>query len=328
MSIVKIYPWLIIAIIILFIGINFFYSLLELNYNFPFEFKINKGDSVDKIADLLEKKGIISSKNIFKFYLILTGNSHKIKAGQYKIEKPLNIIELVNILTQGGLGIKIKIIPGMTLKDVEKLFSDFNLKINLENYKLKDFPELNLQNIFGKDTSLEGFLFPDTYEFLENTPEKEIITKILKNFQKKALPLIEKSENPYQVLIIASLLEKEIIPFEDKLIASDILWRRLKDNQKLEVDATIVYAKCKGYFYFCQERQITKKDLNLQNPYNTYLFKGLPPTPIANPAQESLIAAVNPKSNEFYFYLTTKEGKTIFSKTLEEHQRKIKIYLK
>lgn len=328
MNIVQFYPWIILGIIGLFIIFNFFYLLLQPTYNLPIEFKIKKGSSVDQIAEILEKNGIISSKNVFKFYLLISGKSNKIKAGHYKIEQPVNIVQLANILVQGGVGLKVKILPGMTLKDIEKLLNDLNLKVKLTNYHLKDFPELNLHRLFGEDKSLEGFLFPDTYEFLENESEREIILKILKNFQKKALPLIEKNDNPYQVLIIASLLEKEIIPLEDKFLASDILWKRIKENIKLEVDATVVYAKCGGYFYFCSDRELTARDIVLDNPYNTYKYKGFPPSPIANPSQESLIAAVNPQSNDFYFYLTTKDGRTIFSRNFQEHQKKIKIYLR
>jgi len=323
MSFSKIYPFLILLVAILFIVGNFFYNLFSYNYNVPISFKIKKGLSVDAITKELERENIINSSFTFKFYLFLTNKHKKIKAGNYKIDKPFNIVELAKILEKGGSGIKIKIIPGMTLKDIELLFKNNGFNINFSQYKLSDFKETNLYNIFG-DRNLEGFLAPDTYEFLENLEEKKIISVILSNFQKKILPYLEKAENPYAALIIASLLEKEIIPIEDRFLASDVIWKRLKENWTLDVDASLVYAKCNGFYYFCDDKKITLIDLKSNNPYNIYIFKGLPPTPISNPGINSIIAAINPKKNDFYFYFTTKDGKTIFSKNLKEHKDKLK----
>jgi UPF0755 protein len=323
MNFKKIYPFIILLIVVLFIGGNFIYNILSYNYNVPLNFKIKKGASVDEITKELEKENIISSSFSFKLYLILTGKHKNIKAGNYKIERPFNMIELSNILIKGGEGVKIKIIPGMTLKDIELLFKENGLNVNFQKYKLSHFSDLNLYNIF-EDKILEGFLMPDTYEFFEET-EEEIIKKILLNFQKKALPYLEKIENPYQALIVASLIEKEIIPIEDRFLASDVIWKRLKNNWTLDVDASLVYAKCNGFYFFCKDKKLTSSDLKSQNKYNVYIFKGLPPTPISNPSINSIIAAINPKKNDFYFYFTTKDGKTIFSKTLKEHEEKLKI---
>lgn len=328
MNVYKIYPWVVVIFVLIFIVANFIYTIVVPSYNFPFEFKIKKGESVDKIAQILEENQIISSKFIFKLYLFLKGKTKDIKAGNYKIEEPVNMIRLVEILTRGGVGKKIKIIPGFTLKDIEVVFKKNDMNVDLQKYTLGDFPELNLKDIFGSDKRLEGFLFPDTYEFLEDQDEREIVLKILKNFEKKALPYIEKEERKYDALILASLIEKEVILPEEKLIVSDILKKRLEKDMKLEVDASVVYAKCDGYYYFCKERDLGGKDLFIDSPYNTYRFKGLPPSPISNPGIDSLRAVANPTKNEFYFYFTTKEGKAIFSKTKEEHQKKVNIFLK
>jgi cell division protein YceG involved in septum cleavage len=147
MNFKKIYPFIILLIVFLFIGGNFIYNILSYNYNVPLNFKIKKGASVDEITKELEKENIISSSFSFKLYLILTGKHKNIKAGNYKIERQFNMIELSNILIKGGEGVKIKIIPGMTLKDIELLFKENGLNVNFQKYKLSHFSDLNLYNI-------------------------------------------------------------------------------------------------------------------------------------------------------------------------------------
>ena len=173
--------------------------------------------------------------------------------------------------------------------------------------------------------TLEGFFLPDTYCFLPGESPKNVALKMVDNFSTKALPILKQDDKLlsdrefiYKTLILASLLEKEIPLPEDQKIAAGILEKRLTIGMPLQVDATILYAKCKGQFKDCPP--LTKEDFKINSIYNTYLFKGLAPTPISNPSTSTIGAAANPTSSPFLYYLSIpKTTTTIFSKTFEEH---------
>lgn len=159
---------------------------------------------------------------------------------------------------------------------------------------------------------LEGYMFPDTYHVdYPITPEK-VIRMALSNFQKKVGDYTTR-ENLKEIIIMASLLEKEVRSYEDKQIVAGILWKRIREGWPLQVDSTINYAKgefgVKTYF----------SDLEFESLYNTYKYKGLPPGPICNPGLESIKAAIEYKETEYWYYLSAKSGKTIFSKTFNQH---------
>jgi UPF0755 protein len=178
-----------------------------------------------------------------------------------------------------------------------------------------------------KNVSLEGYLFPDTYEVREDETAKEVVAKILSNFDRKvSKDILSKIKNQgktlYQVLIMASVLEKEVKGFEDKKIVAGILWKRLRNGWKLQVDSTLTYITNR------KSLELTKDDLTVNSPYNTYKHYGLPPSPICNPGLDSIKAAVSYKDSPYWFYLTTKDGKTVFSRTLREHNYNRWKYLK
>jgi UPF0755 protein len=193
---------------------------------------------------------------------------------------------------------------------------------NLNRWQIKDFSfeySTLFQNI-ALDNSLEGYLFPDSYHLPQGLSEKEIADAFLNNFSNKTKDL----NIPYKNLIIASILEKEVQTEIDKRMVADILWRRLKENIPLQVDATICYAQNQSFI----DCQLTEKAFKIDSQYNTYLYKGLPPSPICNPGLESIKAALNPLSNQSWYYLTDrKTGKTIYSKTYEDHLEMRQKYL-
>ncbi|GIW65642.1 MAG: aminodeoxychorismate lyase [Candidatus Parcubacteria bacterium] len=329
-KIIKNYHLIVLFLIIIFIIAN---SVFELFYPLYIpepgkEIYISPGTSIREISDKLEKENVIRSAFFLRLTLLLSGKANKIKAGFYKFSGQLNTNDVSKILIKGGRGIIITFNEGLTLKEMNDILKKNNLKADLSKYKLKDFSNLELLKYFPENINLEGFLMPDTYEFFYEESEKIIIEKLLKNFIQKALPEFLKypEVNFYEKLILASILEKEAKSYEDMKIIAGILEKRLKINKKLEVDATVAYIKCNNYP--CDWKVNSKEIRNYKSPYNTYLNKGYPPSPISNPGLNAIKAALNPLTSDYLYYLTNKEGETIFSKSFKEHQLNINKYLK
>jgi UPF0755 protein len=323
-KILRAYPWLFFFLVIILIFSHFVYSVFVSNLIVKKEIKIPKGMDVRKIAYLLEREEIIKSP----FYFILLQKfifpQEKVKSGSYVFSGKYNLIDVIRTLKRGK-GVTITITEGKTLKEIEDIFKANGFSVSLENLNLSQFPEVDLYRYFPEATSLEGFLAPDTYHFYPDSDTHEIVLNILKNFQKKYLPEIIKSDlKPYQTLILASIVEKEAKQQNDLPIIAGILKKRLKNNMPLDVDATIVYAVCNGVF--C-DKKITSKSLPKDHPYQTYGKIGLPPTPISNPGLNAIKAVVSPSETKYWYYLTTKNGEAIYAETLKEHQENIKKYL-
>ena len=288
--------------------------------------EISPGTSFSEITERLKKEGLIRSKTIFKIYSLLTAQAHQFKPGRYILETDISIPELARILTKGPLEISVAITPGMTVKEIDDKLSSLNIirpndLVNLDiNFFKNDYPWLSEAKM------LEGFLLPDTYRFFSDSDINLVIHKFLDNFEIKALPFFEGSDNILDKLILSSLLEKEIPDYEEKKIAAGILLKRLKTGMPLQIDASLVYAKCSGRFFGCL--QLTETDYKIDSPYNTYLYPGLTESPITNPGLESIKSVLNPEKTDYWYYLSDpKTKKTIFSETLDEHNNNRAIYL-
>jgi UPF0755 protein len=267
-------------------------------------FSIEKGQGLFEIGKNLEKEGLIKSKIFFDFYVILIRKEKNLQAGKYFLSSSMNIPQIAQKIISGDIAkVKVTIPEGFTVREIEE-----RLGIELPG------------------ENLEGYLFPDTYYFPIDASGEEVAKIMRENFEKKISPYkeeIEKSGRSLQEIItMASLLEKEVKTKEEKEIVSGILWKRLKAGIPLQVDATITYITGK------KTTKIPLEDLQIDSPYNTYKYKGLPPGPICNPGLESILAALYPKESEYWYYLSTPEGKTLFFKTLEEHNLAKAKYLK
>ena len=227
---------------------------------------------------------------------------------------------------------------GFSLSEIEKRLAGAGIVSaqNLPTLKIKDFKNFSgtssydFLNDAPDEASLEGFLFPDTYRFWPESLAEVIVKKFLDNFDRKLVPewraeIERQNKKIYDVVIMASLIEKEVKSDKDRALVSGILWKRFDKGMKLDVDFTICYIKSR------ENKEclpITAEDKKTNSPYNTYLYKGLPPTPISNPGEAALKAAIFPEVSPYWYYLSTPEGKTIFSRTLEEHNMARRRYLK
>lgn len=268
-------------------------------------FPVEKGQNVFQIGRNLEKEGLIKSRFFFDFYVIITGNAKKLRAGEYFLSPFMGTREIAKKIISGEIAtITITIPEGFTVQQIEE-------RLGLE------LPGENL----------EGFLFPDTYEFPVMVSGDEVVAKMRENFDRKLTKElrneIERQEKTiFQIVTTASLIEKEVSKKEDKELVSGILWKRLENGIPLQVDATINYLTGKN------TTKISIEETQIDSPYNTYKYPGFPFGPIANPGLESILAAVYPKSSEYWYYLSTPEGETIFSRTLQEHNIAKVRYLK
>ena len=286
-------------------------------------FLVEKGQNLFQIAEKLEKEGLIKNKFLFDFWIFIKRSQKKLQAGEYSLSPSMSIAEIAQKIISGDVAkIKITIPEGFNLKQVEE-----KLNLSLRGLKVKDFKsEFGFLNDAPAGASLEGFLFPDTYILDVSMGNKEIAEAFLKNFDKKLAPYRNEVSDTgltvYEIITMASLIEKEVKTFEDKKVVSGILWKRLKAGIPLQVDATISYITGES------TTKISIEDTKIDSPYNTYKYLGLPKGPICNPGLDSILTALHPKSSECWYYLSTPEGKTIFSRTLEEHNIAKAKYLK
>ena len=307
-------------------------------------FSIEKGEGAFSISERLEKKELIRSSLFFNLYIFISGNYANLQAGQYSLNQSMNIFQVAQKIAKGETAKESVTIPeGWNLRDVAWFFENEGLfqaeeilevtgfpavdysvvddLPGLESFQEYDFLQHKPQNV-----SLEGYIFPDTYELEKNFSVKDFIKKTLDNFDKKINDnLREEIEKQNKticgIITMASLIEREAREIEDKEIVSGILWKRLEIGMLLQVDATILYFTGKN-------AEILKDDLETDSPYNTYKNRGLPLGPICNPGMESILASINPQNSDYWYYLSTPQGEIIFSKTLEEHNIAKAKYLK
>lgn len=324
------------------IAIWLFFVFSNINQSFKIEPEkivvINKNEGFLEITDKLVKEQILPSNlsPAFKIYLIVSGKASQLKEGSYVLIGDYSLTEFAQIFITGPQDITITIPEGYTVFDIDQKLSQAGLIKKGEIIDLAQKPTLFDYPFLKSDsvTSLEGFLFPDTYRFSQKTTAFEIIDKMLKNFESKvyqSLP-IEIQNSPDSIvfnIILASIVEKEAKISEDRKMITDILVRRLEKEMPLQVDATIIYAwKIINPDWQPQGGLLSKSDLEIKSPYNSYLNKGLPPSAISNPGLDAIEDVFNPTSNDYWYYLSTPEGEIIYSKTLEEHNQAIEKYLK
>lgn len=305
-------------------------------------FIISKGEALRSIADNLKKEQLISNTNAFVIYSALTGKYSKIQAGEYLLSSQMSTAQIVGILSRGETAKEsVTVIEGWDLRDINDYLTDKGVSTKDELYSLTGNPtkEENNSNVkklsaefdFLKDKpedmSLEGYLFPDTYYIDKSDSLESITKKMLSNFDQKLNQNLRneikrQKKTIFEIITMASMIEKEVKTLEDKKVVSGILWKRMSSGMRLQVDATILYAEGK------EGLKIYTKDTQISSPYNTYRIDGLPLGPISNPGMDSIIAAIYPTKTNNYYYLSAPDGRTIFSKTLDEHNYNKNKYLK
>lgn len=285
----------------------------------PIIFIIQKGSSVSTISRSLENEKLIRSRLVFYLLVKAKGLEKRIQYGDFRLTKQMSAGEIANELTHGTTDVWVTIIEGIRAEEIAGILS-----------KELNIPEsVFLQEAINK----EGYLFPDTYLLPKTISAAEVVKTLEDNFYQKVDKTVQEklfSQNLSleEAVILASLLEREAQSLEDKQMVAGILLNRLAINMALQVDATVQYAL--GYSSVEQtwwKKNLTTDDLKVESPYNTYLYPGLPVSPIANPGLESIQAVAEPIESDYLYYLTDNNGVMHYAKTLEQHNNNIAKYL-
>lgn len=297
---------------------------------------ISDTDDISSIADKLYNTGLIQYKQLFRFYAALSNADEKISVGTFELNTLFDYSALVKGMSASSSyreTITVTIPEGYTCAQIFALLEEKGVcsAADLEAYCMEsDFSSYwFLEDMErGNKYSLEGFLFPDTYEFYTNATAKSVFIKFLNNFSatftdeyKAQIDELNgklgTSYTLYDIITIASMIEKESAGSAENYDVSSVIYNRLTHTSSfptLQIDATLVYA-------LGGKSDLTQEDLQLDSPYNTYKYGGLPPTPISNPGELAILAALNPASTSYYYYaLDPSTGLHHFSKTYKEHQ--------
>ncbi|MCK5122826.1 MAG: endolytic transglycosylase MltG [Candidatus Pacebacteria bacterium] len=326
-------------VLLFFIAIIYIQNSINTPYNIQDntkkEFVIQSGESVQQIADNLENENLIKKADLFKFYVWRENLASKLQAGNYELSTMMIIPEIADLFIGGKIKsdqIKITIPEGFLNKEIDERLASNNLIKKGEFVKFDEDHNLDLLRYsFLEDKpeniGLQGYYFPDTYIYYKDSTIENIVIKMLDNFDNKLSQdlkeeIKKQKKSIFEIIILASIIEKEAGFVEDMGKVASVFQNRLDIGKALESDATINYITGSG------RAQSTYDDLKIDSPYNTYKYSGLPPAPISNPGIEAIKAAVYPEETDYFYFLTDKNKKTIFSVSYDEHLRSKSKYLK
>ena len=296
---------------------------------------IERGTAGSKLAALLEQEKILEHADLLPWLLKLQPQLNKVKAGTYSLTGVKTLQDLLDMLNSGKEAqFSVKFIEGKTFKEWRKnlenaphLKQTLQGKTDKEIMALLDIPAV--AKAVYEWNNMEGWLYPDTYNYTPNSTDLELLKRSTTRLQKaldkawnerdENLPL----EDPYQMLILASIVEKETGIAAERPQVASVFINRLKANMKLQTDPTVIYGMGENY-----TGNIRKKDLETITPYNTYMIEGLPPTPIAMVSESALQAVAHPDKTDFYYFVADGSGGHKFTRNLNEHNKAVQEYLR
>ena len=296
---------------------------------------IERGTTGNKLAGLLEKERILDNAELLSWLLKLHPELNKVKAGTYSLNGVKTVEDLLKLLNSGKEAqFNVQFIEGNTFKNWRKRLENApHLKQTLKDKSEQEIFQLlalpKVSKAIDEWMKIDGWLYPDTYNYTPNSTDLELLQRAAERMKKaldkawnerdKDLPL----ENPYEMLILASIVEKETGIAAERPQVASVFINRLKAKMKLQTDPTVIYGMGEDY-----NGNIRKKDLETPTPYNTYVIDGLPPTPIAMPSEEALQAVAHPAQTEFYYFVADGTGGHKFSRNLNEHNKAVQEYLR
>ena len=296
---------------------------------------IERGTTGSKLAALLEQEKILEHADLLPWLLKLQPQLNKVKAGTYSLMGVKTLQDLLDMINSGKEAqFSVKFIEGKTFKEWRKNLENApHLKQTLQGKSDKEIMALldipAVAKAVYEWNNMEGWLYPDTYNYTPNSTDLELLKRSTTRLQ-KALDKAwsERDENlpladPYQMLILASIVEKETGVAAERPQVASVFINRLKANMKLQTDPTVIYGMGESY-----NGNIRKKDLETMTPYNTYMIDGLPPTPIAMVSESALQAVAHPAKTDFYYFVADGSGGHKFTRNLNEHNKAVQEYLR
>lgn len=306
--------------VLLVLSVLVYFRFLSVPASFPSDtvISIPTGQGLSTAASRLKAAGIIRSAFGFKAISVLFGGTRGLQAGDYYFEAPVSAATVAWRLSRSMYdlkNVKVTIPEGLTVKEIGNLIS-----------RQKNFTHFDKAEFASLAAPYEGYLFPDTYLFLPNVTAQNVMDVMIDTYKKKIAvlePDVVAFGKPIQDIIrMASILEEEGRTDTVRATIAGILWKRLAERMPLQVDASIVYLTGKT-----SGDSLSADDFKIDSPYNTYLNKGLPPTPISNPGLAAIAAAIHPIATKYYFYLTDRQGGFHTAVTYEEHLMNKEKYL-
>ena len=291
---------------------------------------VSRGSTFKEISDTLQSYDVIENKLLFQFAGRIIGWTTHMKVGRYVFADGISNYEILSSLHSGKstVAIPVTIPEGYTSKQIASILyhrigSDSSLFVHLVH-----------DSLFARElglgvTSLEGYLMPETYQFYWQMDEQDIVRDLVKQFHKFYTDSLQHREQELalmtrDVLTVASIVEGEAIIDSERAIIAGVFYNRLKKGMKLEADPTIQFLL--DDLALRTGRRVLYRDLTIDSPYNTYLYRGLPPTPISNPGKKSILAALYPAKHKYLYFVSNGLGGHVFSKDYEDHQRAVQEY--
>jgi len=291
----------------------------------PVTIEIPRGAGFSRITGLLEEAGLIKHKKLFYLLAKLKDAPTNIRAGEYDMDSSMSPTDAINKLVKGNIkGYRVPIPEGFNIHQIAARLTSSDLVNEEEFIKAASDPQF-VSSLGIRGGSFEGYLFPDTYIFDRSMDEKGIIKLMVNRFRQVATPdmlkrAAELALTTEEFVTLASIIEKEGGPKEEKALISAVFHNRLRDGMRLQSDPTVIY----GIKDF--DGNITKKHLRSKTPYNTYRIWGLPPGPIANPGRDSLLAALYPADVPYLYFVSQNNGSHHFSTNLASHNKAVLKY--
>jgi UPF0755 protein len=285
------------------------------------------GASADAIGRLLQSQGLVRHPLVFRVLVLLKGVSGSLKAGEYALEGPLTLDQIVDLLARGEVVRREVTIPeGKNMVEIAEILGDRGIEVDAFLAAAHE-PAL-IRDLDPYASDLEGYLFPDTYDLPKDPgPASALVARLIRRFRDVITPELPRLEarglSVRQAVTMAALVERETARPEERPRIAGVFFNRLKKGMLLQTDPTVIYAlRLAGRW----DGNIRKKDLDIDSPYNTYRYPGLPPGPIASPGREALLAVITPAEGKDLYFVSRNDGTHQFSETLAEHNRAVDRY--
>lgn len=296
---------------------------------------LERGTTGNKLAALFEQEKLVDDAKLLPWLLKLRPDLNKVKAGTYALNGVKTVGDVLQLLNSGKeVQFNVQFIEGETFKAWRKklekaphLKQTLVGKTDVEIFDALQLPDF--AKAIHEQKKIEGWLYPDTYNYTPNSTDLDLLKRAAKRMEKALQQAWEQRDpnlplnNPYELLILASIVEKETAVAAERGKVASVFINRLNKNMPLQTDPTIIYGMGEAY-----NGNIRRKDLETPGPYNTYLNLGLPPTPIAMPAESTLQAVANPEKTDYLYFVADGSGGHKFSRTLMEHNRAVQEYLR
>lgn len=289
--------------------------------------EIPEGAGLRQVARLLEENEIISNERVFVILTRLMGAERQLQTGEYQLSPGQSPLEILDILRSGRVILHGVTIPeGFSMAQIAGLLNERGL-VSYESFMAKATDAEWVHSLGIQGGTVEGYLFPETYHFPKNLGAEEIIRTMVSSFRAAYTDEIREKAaalhmTEREVVTLASIIEKETSVDEERARISAVFHNRLKRRIPLQSDPTVIYSLPNF------DGNLRLRDLRVHSPYNTYWVVGLPPGPIANPGEASLVAAVNPEATNYYYFVSKNDGTHHFSRTLSEHNKAVDRYQK